>query len=70
MKESLSQNGIEYTFVEITESMSSLRAFLKYRDTHPAFEQVRAKSSVGVPCVVVNDGEQVFVGQPDLAALK
>ncbi|MGE5559438.1 MAG: hypothetical protein ACM3XN_00070 [Chloroflexota bacterium] len=70
MKEFLSQNGIEFTFVEITESMANLKAFLQYRDHRPEFAEVRQASRVGIPCVVVNDGEKVILGKPDLADVK
>ena len=70
MKEFLSQNNVEFSFVEITESMGSLRAFLHYRDNHPAFEDVRKSGRVGLPCIVINDGEKLIFGQPDLSELQ
>lgn len=70
MKEFLSQNQVEFTYVEITESMSNLRAFLMLRDNHPTLAEARTGGRVGIPCVVVNDGEKVFLGKPDLAAIK
>lgn len=69
MKEALSQHGIEFTYVNITESMRNLKAFLKYRDHHPAFAEARESNRVGVPCTVVDDGKKVFFGQPDLYEL-
>ncbi|HHW99299.1 MAG TPA: hypothetical protein GX738_06685 [Firmicutes bacterium] len=69
MKEFLSQNNVEYTYVEITESMRTLKAFLHYRDNHPAFAEIKAAGRVGLPCIVVNEGEKVLFGKPDLAEL-
>lgn len=70
MKEFLSQNNVAYTFVEITESMANLRAFLRYRDNHPAFAEVRQSGRVGIPCLVVGDDEKFIFGVPDLAELQ
>lgn len=49
--------------------MANLKAFLKYRDNHPAFAEVRQVSRVGVPCIVINEGERIIFGQPDLKEL-
>ena len=70
VKELFTENGIEFDYVDMTASMASLRAFLKYRDSSPAFDEVRARGAVGVPCTVINDGEQVIIGTPDVATLK
>lgn len=70
MKEFLSQNNVEFTYVNITESMANLKAFFKYRDNDPRFAEVREGGRVGVPCTVVNDGEKIIFGQPDLEELK
>ncbi len=70
MKEVLSQNDVQFTYIDITESMSNLRAFLKYRDHHAAFTEVREVGRVGVPCTVINDGEKIIFGQPDLDELR
>lgn len=70
MKEFLSQNNVEFTYVEITESMRTLKAFLHYRDNHPAFVEIKEAGRVGLPCIVINDGEKILFGQPDLAELE
>jgi glutaredoxin-related protein len=69
VKEALSQHGIQFTYVNITESMANLKAFLKYRDHHPAFAEVRQAGRVGLPCTVVDEGKRIFFGQPDLNEL-
>ena len=70
MKEFLSQNNVEFTYVNITESMANLKAFLKYRDHDPRFAEVKEGGRVGIPCIVVNDGEKILFGQPSLDELK
>lgn len=69
MKEFLSQNNVEFTFVEIMESMANLKSFLKYRDHDPAFAEVRETSRAGIPCIMIGDGEKFILGQPDLKDL-
>lgn len=49
-------HGIEYEAVDITESMKNLKAFLKLRDTLPAFDGCREKGSVGIPAIFGEDG--------------
>lgn len=65
MKELLSNNGIEYTYFDISEGMENLSSFLKLRDSRPEFEHVKERGKVGLPCVVVNDGEKVLIGRPE-----
>jgi len=50
--------------------MSTLREFLKYRDSHPVFDAVKASGAVGIPCTVINDGEKVLLGKPSLDDLQ
>lgn len=59
-KEYLSNNGVEFLYVDITESMRNLKVFLKYRDEYPQFEKVKESGSVGLPCIVVNKGEEII----------
>ena len=49
--------------------MGTLRAFLQYRDNHAAFADVRTSGRVGLPCIVINDGEKLIFGQPELSEL-
>lgn len=70
MKEFLSQNNVEFTYIEVTESMRTLKAFLHYRDNHPAFAEVRKAGRVGLPCIVINDGEKILFGKPELTDLE
>lgn len=69
MKEFLSQNNVVFTYVDICGSMANLKAFLKYRDNHAAFAEVRQVGRVGVPSVVIGEGERVIFGQPNLNEL-
>lgn len=70
MKEFLSKNEIEFEYVDITDSMSNLKAFLKYRDNRPEFKEVKEEGRVGIPCIVINDGEKLILDKPDLNELR
>ena len=47
---------IEYTAIDITESMKNLKAFLKLRDSSPVFDPCRERGFVGIPAIVRADG--------------
>lgn len=51
------QRGLEVEFVEITESVANLRAFLKLRDENPLFDTMRAEGRIGIPVFVNDDGQ-------------
>lgn len=71
MKEVLSENNIRYVYLDITDSMFNLKKFLKYRDNHSEFEEIRKKGSVGIPCLVINNGEKfIFDESPNIDDLK
>lgn len=65
VKEALTNAGIRYAVQDISSGMVPLKRFLKYRDTRPEFDAIKEKGNVGVPCIVVNDGEQIFFGVPE-----
>lgn len=67
----LDKGGLKYANVDITSGMFQLKQFLKLRDTRPEFAEVRAQGRVGVPCLVVNRGEEIYFDLPaDLDELK
>lgn len=68
MKEALSQAGIPFVYQDISSGMLPLKQFLKYRDTRPEFDPIKAGGRVGVPCLVLRgeDGsEQIFFDLPE-----
>ncbi len=70
MKEFLSEEAIEYTTIDINTGMAPLKHFLKYRDSREEFAEVRAAGRVGLPCLVVNDGEEILFAPPsDISVL-
>ena len=66
MKEVLSQHNVKYAYVDVCESVGSLKKFLKIRDTAESHAPVREKHSVGIPCIQI-DEEVMLVNGPDHA---
>lgn len=66
MKEFLSKNDIKFTYMNISEDLMNLKVFLKYRDNSPEFKKIKEKGRIGVPCVMVNNGEKFFFDQESL----
>lgn len=59
-KEYLSQHNIKFLYLDISENMINLKRFLKYRDNSSEFEEIKKAGKVGLPCIVVNNGEEII----------
>lgn len=70
MKEFLSENNIKFAYLDISEGMLNLKRYLKYRDFRPEFEEIKKAGRVGIPMIVINDGEKLIFDKPDLEDLK
>lgn len=66
MKEYLSENNIEYKYIDITSSMLNLKIFLKFRDIDPFFDPIKKVGRVGIPTIMINNGEKFLEGSTDL----
>ena len=47
---------VEYEFLDFADSLKSLKEFLALRDTQALFDAVRERGSIGIPCIVKEDG--------------
>ena len=47
---------ISYDFIEITDSTTTMKEFLKYRDNEKLFEEVKKENKIGIPFFVFEDG--------------
>lgn len=55
-KELFDKEGIKYEFVDILDSMDSLKEFINVRDANPAlFADTVANRGIGVPVIVIDD---------------
>ena len=59
MKEELDKRGIKYLYLDITENLANLKKFLKFRE-NPAFDFAKENGSIGIPAMVINDGEKII----------
>lgn len=66
MKEYLSKHNIKFQHLDISENMINLKRFLKYRDNYPQFEKIKKAGTIGLPCIVINDGEEIVFGLSEL----
>ncbi|MFP5453740.1 glutaredoxin domain-containing protein [Parvimonas sp. G1604] len=59
MKKALDEREVKYLYLDITENLANLKKFLKFRED-PAFDFVKENGSIGIPAMVVNDGEKII----------
>lgn len=53
----LLDNGLEFEYININESIANLKAFLRLRDNNPAFKDAISKGYVGIPAILFEDGK-------------
>lgn len=56
-----------YEVIDIGHHVRNLKAFLRLRDSSPAFETAKRHGSVGIPCFVLEDGTVTLI--PEEAGL-
>lgn len=66
----LDENEIEYTFNDMTKSVSAVKEFANLREARPEFDKVKEAGGLGIPCVVVNDGEEILFDDLSLDQVK
>ena len=55
-REDLDRAGIEYEYLDFSEDLRNLKAFLKLRDTEAVFEDARREGYIGIPCILREEG--------------
>ena len=53
-------NDPGFKLVDIGKQARDLKEFLVLRDTHPAFEKVRERGNIGLPCFIKEDGTVII----------
>lgn len=56
----LDKAGFDYEPININETIPNLKAFLAYRDHHPAFEPIKEANRVGVPVLIRSENDLIF----------
>ena len=55
-REDLDRAGVAYEYLDFGDSLKHLKEFLAIRDSSHLFGEVRAAGSIGIPCIVEEDG--------------
>ena len=55
-RKELDASGIAYEFYEFGDNLANLKAFLSLRDSLPLFDDVKKQGSIGIPCMIREDG--------------
>ncbi len=55
-KENFDANGVEYTMIDINESLRNLKEFLALRDSLSVFDHCKEIGDIGLPALVKEDG--------------
>lgn len=53
----LEEKGVKFRYFDITENLGYLKFLLKYRDERKEFDSIRQDGKIGIPCLMVGDGE-------------
>lgn len=62
------KGNANYEVIDIGHHVKDLKAFLKLRDNNPVFNDAKKTGSVGIPCIVLEDGTVTLT--PEDAGLK
>ena len=54
------KNDSRFELIDISKHIRNLKHFLKLRDSLPAFDKVKKRGAVGVPCFLLDDGTITF----------
>lgn len=60
-KEMLEEAGIRFLYLDITGDLANLKKFLKLRDSHSEFDLIKENEKIGIPCLSINDGEEIIL---------
>ena len=55
-RQELDRAGVPYEYLDFADSLKNLKEFLAIRDGNALFDPVREKGSIGIPCIVREDG--------------
>lgn len=56
----LAENDPRFEITDIGEHVRNLKQFITLRDSSPAFDDIRGRGTVGIPCFVLEDGRITF----------
>ncbi|SFG85355.1 Glutaredoxin-related protein [Lachnospiraceae bacterium C7] len=56
-KENFDKYKVEYEYIDINENLKNLKKFLKYRDSEPVFDRLKAIGDIGIPACIDENGK-------------
>lgn len=56
-REDLDRAGVAYEYLDFSDNLRNLKEFLHMRDTEAVFEPVKQSGSIGIPCIVDENGK-------------
>lgn len=62
----LNRLGVDFEALDMVNVSANLKAFLKLRDTHHAFDMAKQNGAIGIPALVLDNGD-VILEQDKLA---
>ena len=55
-REDLDKAGVDYEYLDFSDSLKNLKEFLAIRDSSDLFNDVRKNGSIGIPCILEENG--------------
>ena len=55
-REDLDRAEVAYEYLDFGTNLKALKEFLAIRDKNPVFAQVKEMGSIGIPCILREDG--------------
>lgn len=59
MKKELEDRNIKFLYLDINENLANLKKFLAFRE-RAEFDNAKANGYIGIPVLVINDGEKII----------
>jgi len=56
-RKDLDKAGIQYTYLDFSEDLRHLKKFLSLRDSLRIFDAVKENGSIGIPCIIDEEGK-------------
>ncbi len=59
-EELLKRGDVELEYRQITKDVTTMKAFLSYRDNDPIFDRVKERGYIGIPFFILEDESKSF----------
>lgn len=59
-REDLDKAGVLYEYLDFADNLLHLKEFLAIRESSPLFDEVKKNGSIGIPCLIKEDGSVIL----------